>query len=248
MIDPASLVPSREAPVTLGWLRSVVRFQNQQCRAGTPWAESFRRLRDDRLRVLKPYWDELRPFCYLADALALPNETRVKLKEQGCPHDISFVVEHHERMLQVTLAYFDASVLFPSVANITPRKFEAGYQRALAAEVTRREGSASDQALYYKDTDSAARIIEETEIALSAEELCASIVSGVRRAISKKAMKHNGDCELLVWYPECEGYHKPDYCNLVQRAWQTDFNNRFRQVHVLFGDTLVTLSSTGTIK
>lgn len=243
----ANLVPVRETYTELGWLRSVSKFVSAECAADTEWSRSYKAARSKQDTNVKAFCDELRPFRYYADSMAFSDDVVFKLREAGHRVDLSYQSSGQVKDLQITVSFSDTGILHPEITRLEGGNFSPGYQRALANEVCRRDGSSSDQTLYIRDQHKQAIAIEDSERMHTAQELSLALVSGLKSAVRRKTKFDYGDCELLVWHAEYEGYYEPDFVEIALQAWDQQFSNHFEAVHFLFGRTRVSLDRYGSV-
>lgn len=247
MMDFANLVPVRESGTELGWLRSVVKFVSAECRAETSWAKRFKSAKSQQHPDVKAFCDELRPFCWFANSLDLPDTTVFALKQTGHRKDIEYLLNDAMRGMQITSSFSDTKVLHPHILPAEQNKFSAGYQHSLANEVSRREGFASTSSLYLRDKEGRAVVIEESERMYTADQLTAALISGLKAAVRRKVKPGYRDCELLVWHAEYEGYYNPDYRAVAQSIWEPDFCDHFEAVHIVLDAVRVSFDASGSI-
>ncbi|WP_084418033.1 hypothetical protein [Henriciella litoralis] len=241
----ASLVPERDTPKELGWLRCITNFVSAECAAGTDWARRYKVAKFKQHPDVKAYCDELRPFRYFAESLGLSDETTFILRETGHRIDLSYCVNGTQKDLQITTSFSDVTDLHPNLSGAGKNNFDAGYQRALATEVTRRDGFSSPTSLYVRNTQGRAVALEESKRMHTAEQLAAALVSGLKTSAASKMKPNYNNCDLLVWHTGYEDYYNPDYSAIVQRAWDPEFVGYFNAVHFMVDYALISFDANG---
>lgn len=228
-------VPARGQWVLLGELREKRNAVSNHGRKGDDVDKAIKSDRyDARTRSSKDYYEELHPFLYHADSRHFSDDAVCRLMPAGDPIDMELEEQGRVWRFQITTSRVDVREVFPHFAHLG----SPGYQEALATEVMRREGFASDDALYER-RNGVATVIEETEIARSGECYLRAARAGLLDSLRVKK-KHDGSgAELIVWHSENLETYSPDYLELVRGIWSEVGENIFDATYFQFGSRCV---------